>query len=98
MSTHFDHKGKIFTDVISKQQVAVIVQTTQQRIAGILHMQPDRRLKDELNARQGFLALTDVRVLNLEGAPEFESEFLAVNREHILWVIPENKLIIEMED
>lgn len=98
MSTHFDHKGKIFTDVISKQQVAVIVQTTKQRIAGILHMQPDRRLKDELNARQGFLALTDVRVLNQEGAHEFESEFLAVNREHILWVIPENKLINEMGD
>ncbi|KAA3645293.1 MAG: hypothetical protein DWQ07_12545 [Chloroflexi bacterium] len=92
MSTHFDHKGKIFTDVVSKERVAVIVQTTSHRVSGYLHTRPDQRLKDELDAREDFLALTDVSVSNLEGKQEYESEFMAINRAHIIWVIPEDEL------
>ena len=92
MSTHFDHKGKIYTDVVSKKPVAVIVQTTTHRISGSIHTRPDQRLKDELDSREEFLALTDVIVTNLDGQKEYESEFMAINRAQIIWVIPVDEI------
>lgn len=98
MGTHFDHKGKIFTDVVSKEPVAVIVQTTTHRISGCLHTRPDQRLKDELDVNEDFLAITDVSVTTLEGKREYESSFMAINRAHIIWVIPEDELIEDAGD
>lgn len=84
----YDDKGKIFTDVVSKEAVAVIVQTALHRIEGIVYARPDVRLKDELNQDEHFLAVTDAVLYDLAGNEVKRTGFLAVNRDAIHWVLP----------
>ena len=89
MTTEFDEHGKIFTDIVSKVSIYVTVQTTIQMLRGRMHVRRDQRVKDELDRNDKFLALTDVQVLGPDGQALFQSPFLAVKREHIVWVMPE---------
>ena len=89
MNTEYDEKGKIFTDVVSKVSVFVTVQTTKHMVRGLMHVRRDQRVKDELDRNEKFLALTEVHVLGPDGQTLFQSPFLAVKREHIIWVLPE---------
>lgn len=91
MTTEFDEKGKIFTDIVSKVSIYVTVQTTMQMLRGRMHVRRDQRVKDELDRNEKFLALTDVQVLGPDGQALFQSPFLAVKREHIVWVMPEKQ-------
>lgn len=88
MVTQFDDKGKIFTQVISKKPVAVIIQTKRQIIRGIIHVRPTERVIDELNHTQTFIAVTDAIVLDGQGKVLYTSNFLTLNTEHIIWIIP----------
>ena len=63
MTTHFDEKGKFFTDIISKESVPVIIQTETNRIHGLMHVRHESRLKDELNNEVGFMAITNKRLI-----------------------------------
>jgi hypothetical protein len=89
MTIEYDDKGKIFTDIVSKIAVYATVQTTTHLIRGRLHIRRDQRIKDELDGSEKFLALTEVTVLNAEGQVLFEAPFMAVHRNHIVWVLPE---------
>lgn len=89
MTIEYDEKGKIFTDIVSKVAVNATVQTTMHLMRGRIHIRRDQRLKDELDQKEDFLALTNVTVLNTDGSPLFQAPFLAVQRTHIIWVIPE---------
>jgi hypothetical protein len=91
MTIEYDEKGKIFTDIVSKVSIDVTVQTTTHMIRGRLHVRRDQRVKDELDRGENFLALTDVQVLGPDGQTLFHSPFVAVKREHIVWVMPEQK-------
>jgi hypothetical protein len=89
MKIEYDDKGKFFTDVISKTPVPVTIQTVAQRIRGIVHVHPEERLKDELDKATQFLAVTDAEIYDLEGHLLQKSHFLALNCNHIIWVIPD---------
>jgi len=89
MSTEYDEKGKIFTDIVSKIPIQATIQTTTHLMQGRLHVRRGERIKDELNQNENFLALTEVSVLDLDGQTLFQAPFLAVQRAHIVWVIPE---------
>jgi hypothetical protein len=89
MMFEYDEKGKIFTDIVSKVAVPATIQTTTHLLRGHLHVRRDQRIKDELDLNEGFLALTDVRVLGPDGQALFQAPFLAVRRSHIVWVLPE---------
>ena len=89
MSIEYDEKGKIFTDIVSKDAVRVTIQTTTHMIRGQMYVRHDKRVKDELDITESFLPLTDVSVLGPDGQTLFQSPFLAVQRSHIVWVIPE---------
>jgi hypothetical protein len=91
MTIEYDEKGKIFTDIVSKISIYVTVQTTIHMIRGRMHVQRDQRVKDELDRNEKFLALTDVQVLGTDGQTIFNAPFLAVERDHIVWVMPEQK-------
>jgi len=91
MTIEYDEKGKIFTDIVSKVSIHVTVQTTAHLMRGYMHVRRDQRVKDELDREESFLALTDVSVLGPDGQTLFQSPFLAVRREHIVWVIPDQK-------
>ncbi|MGH2581419.1 MAG: hypothetical protein ACRDFQ_00810 [Anaerolineales bacterium] len=60
-------RGKIFTDVVQKVGVKVIIQTHTNQIRATLHKRNDRRTIDKLNDSDPFLPLTDVIVLDAAG-------------------------------
>ncbi|MBN2555446.1 MAG: hypothetical protein JXA97_05855 [Anaerolineales bacterium] len=78
--------GKFFTDVISKHPLRATIQTIDGQIEGLVHLHPDYRLSDEINQENPFLAVTDARIIRADGT--FTAPFIAVNKEHIIWVIP----------
>jgi len=89
MTIEYDEKGKIFTDIVSKIAVYATVQTTMHLMRGRIHIRRDQRLKDELDGNEKFIAMTDVTVMNVEGHTLFQAPFMAVQRAHIVWVVPE---------
>jgi len=91
MSVRYDDKGKFFTDVITKDEVPSIIQTLVSRIQGNLHVRIDERVKDELNRDERFLAITDAIVYNLQGEKIYDAEFMLINREHVIWILPDEK-------
>lgn len=88
MYTQFEEKGKIFTQKITKEQKKVIIQTSQQKIIGTIHIRMDNRLIDELNDSNQFLAITDVNILDSENKIIHQSDFLSINTDQIIWVLP----------
>jgi len=95
MYTQFEEKGKIFTQKITKEQKKVIIQTLQQKIIGTIHIQMDNRLIDELNGSNQFLAITDANIFDLENKMIHQSDFLSINTDQIIWVLPIEDEIIE---
>ncbi len=91
MSLEYDDKGKIFTDVVSKVAVAALVQTTMHLIRGNIHIRPDERLKDELNRDEPYLAMTNASIVDADGKQVYASDFLAVRREQVVWVMPDSE-------
>ncbi len=88
MVTQFDDKGKIFTTVITKKPIDVVIQTLTHRIIGKVFYRPDNRLIDELNTDNIFLAVTNAKILNDEGEILFTSDFLTININQIIWILP----------
>lgn len=88
MFSQFEEKGKIFTNVVNKKPINVRIQTHEHIILGTVHIRPDNRLKDEINLAETFLAVTDAVVQDLSGNVVFRSNFIAVNRTHIIWLLP----------
>lgn len=91
MTIEYDEHGKIFTDIVSKVSIYVTIQTTTHMMRGRMHVRRDQRVKDELDREENFLALTDVQVQGPDGQTLFHSPFLAVRRDHIVWVMPEQR-------
>jgi hypothetical protein len=89
MSMRFDEKGKFFTDVISKEAVAVILQTPVNRI----YLRPGSIIKDEINQAEIFMAITEATIFDNSGQELYQSNFIAVHRDHILWILPVNELL-----
>lgn len=92
MVTQYDDKGKIFTQVISKKPMRVLIQTDRHQIEGIIHIRPTERLIDELNHSQTFIAITDAIIRSLTSEEVVSSEFLSVNVDHVAWVLPVDAL------
>ena len=90
MSTHYDEKGKFFTNIISKKNVPVRIQTIHNRIDGKVHIRRGERLKDELNTSEQFLAVTDAIIYDNDNAELCRVDFLALNRNNIIWIFPKS--------
>ncbi|HET6846422.1 MAG TPA: hypothetical protein VFH29_06275 [Anaerolineales bacterium] len=88
MNTFVDEKGKVYTDVVRTVAIRSRVQTITHLLVGDVHVRPGDRLKDELDANQPFLAVTDAEILAADGQMLFRAPFLAVSREQIVWVMP----------
>ncbi|RPI29521.1 MAG: hypothetical protein EHM70_15610 [Chloroflexota bacterium] len=92
MTIQYDEKGKIFTNVISKEAVDVVIQTLTHRLHGKVYIRQGDRLIDELDKTSNFIAVTDATVFNAHGEVLYSSGFLAVNRDHIVWMIPVDEI------
>jgi hypothetical protein len=98
MVMHFDDKGKFFTEYVSKRAVEAIIQTTTNRIHGFIYIRPNERVSDELNRTEQFLAITDAEVFSFQGDKEYSCEFLSVNREMIVWLMPQETAEVENQE
>ena len=88
MTLEYDEKGKFYTDVIKKDVILTQIYTCTHRIQGYIHIRIGERLSDEINRDFLFLAVTTAEVYSLEGELLYATNFLAVNREQIVWLMP----------
>ncbi len=84
-----DEKGKLFTEVVTKVSIQVTMQTVTHQLLGRIHIRPDQRIKDELDCEEPFLAVTDASILDADGKTVRRADFMAVRRDQIVWVIPD---------
>ena len=91
----FDEKGKIFTNVVPKTPIPATIQTLTHRIHGEVYMKTDERLKDELNHSDQYLAVTNARIFNSKGETLYACKFLTINKNQIVWLIPDSDLFQE---
>ena len=91
MTIEFDEKGKRFTDIVTKRPIYATLQTTKHLMRGHIHVRRDQRIKDELDLDDKFLAVTEADILGDDGQVLYQAPFLAINRAHIIWVLPEQK-------
>lgn len=91
MTFDYGNEGKFFTDVISKIPYEVIIQTTTHLIKGMLHVRPDSRIKDQLDSEKSFVALTNASIYDADGNMLYQNDFLAVQKEQIVWVLPQEE-------
>jgi hypothetical protein len=89
-SIRIDAKGKIFTDIVRKERVPVLIQTPTHTLHGYIFLRPEERIKDALNETdEQFIAVADAEVYTLDGHLRQRVEFLTVNKAHIIWLRPD---------
>ena len=92
MFDQFDDRGKIFTQMVSKIGLDVVVQTTTNVIEGRLHIRPDNRLSDEINLVGKFLPLTNATIYSPKNKVIYQTKFLLLNFDQIVWMFPRDEL------
>jgi hypothetical protein len=92
MTIEFDDNGKFFTNIIPKTPIAALIQTVSHRIHGNIHVAQDRRIKDELDLPEKFIAVTDAIIYSSDGQVLYQANFLAVQRDEIVWVVPDSEI------
>jgi len=85
MSTRIDSPGKDFNKTVTKMKINAVIQTVRERIEGTIYVFPNRRVLDEINYADGFIAVTDARIIN--GEYSNKVDFIAVNVDHIVWML-----------
>jgi len=99
MSVRIDAKGKTYTDIVHKDEVAALIQTTANLIHGHVYLRAGLRLKDELNGTaEQFIAVTDAEVYNANGQVLVRSAFLTLNKHEIIWVRPDEESVDQPAD
>ena len=92
MYERIDEKGKVFTPRIRTASVEVDIVTMHGVVHGFVHVKPDQRIKDELNHQgERFLAVTGATLRGHLDASPREVGFVAVNKSHIITVVPVNE-------
>jgi len=89
MTLHYDDKGKFYTEYISKNAVLAVIQTLTHRITGKIFIRVGERLSDELNQSDQFLAVTEATIFDDQDEVSYKGDFITVNRDHIIWIMPE---------
>lgn len=89
MKANFAEKGKFFTEVVSKDLLRAVIQTTSHCIHATIHVNLGERLVDDLNHSNTFLALTDAEIISPSGELLYHRNFLILNRDYIVWIVPE---------
>lgn len=90
MDYRVDQKGKFYTARVTKEANPVVVTTPSHLIRGTLHVMRETRLKDELNNAERFVAITDADIFDLSGENHlYSNKVLLVNKDLIVWVMPQ---------
>lgn len=75
--------------MVKKDAQDVVIRTSSEKIEGVIYKMPEGRLLDMLNkSTESFLAVSKARVYDIEtGKLAFETEFLVVNKSHIVHIV-----------
>jgi len=82
---------------VSKKPTAATIQTTQHRVHGDVHVGLGKRVKDELDGGLQFLPVTNVLIYSESGEILYRSHFLLINRDQLVWILPDEDLVQEDE-
>ena len=93
----YNPKGKVFTQVVSKDPIPATVQMLTHRISGNIHIRRGERLIEELKTASQFLAITEAKVYSTSGNLLYQSAFITVNRDHVVWIMPDEEIIDKIE-
>lgn len=93
MVVRYDGKGKYYTNIISKEEIPVTIQTVTHRVHGNIHVRPEKRLKDELDNASGFIAVTNAQIFSTDGEVMQRTHFMTVNMDYVIWLVPDDELI-----
>jgi hypothetical protein len=88
-----NEKGKIFTPVVTKRPVPVLIQTTTNLIRGEIYIRPSERLKEEIDREEPTLAVTNAIIYTSGREMLYQTGFMAINRKHIIWITPVEELV-----
>jgi len=80
---------------VTKKPTPVIIQTSDHRLHGDVHVGLGKRLKDELDGGLQFLPVTNVTVYSDNGEILYRTHFLLINRDQLVWILPDEDLIGE---
>lgn len=98
MSIAYDDKGKIFSHIVQKDVVLARIQTITNLITGEIYLERGKRIKDVLEFTETFIAITAAKVFGADGALAYETPFLTLNRNHIVWLAIEDQHHEEQPD
>jgi|WetSurMetagenome_2_1015567.scaffolds.fasta_scaffold355222_2 hypothetical protein len=88
MYSPFEDKGKIFTEVIQKKPIEVMIKITGQIVRGMIYIRPKERLKDEMDNLDLFLPVTNATVMDDTQKVLFKTHFMVIHREQVIWLMP----------
>ncbi len=91
MAIGSDGNGKMDTNTNSKTPVAVMIQTRTHRIHGIINLRQEQQIMVELDLPEKFLAVTDAVIYLPDGHILYQTKFLAVQKDEIIWVMPDSE-------
>jgi hypothetical protein len=94
MTIRVDAKGKTYTEIVRKDEIPALIQTISNLVHGHIYLRSGLRLKDEMNgAAEQFIAVTDAEVYNANGQVLVRSDFLTLNKAHIIWIRPDEEAV-----
>jgi len=79
-------------NLIKKRPIPIVIQTSKHLIRGKFHVRGVMRIIDELTLEEKFVAVTDAEIINPNGSTLFKTNFVAINRQEILWMAPEENI------
>lgn len=82
----------LFSDKIHKESIPVVIQSQNEVILGNIHIRPALRIIDELINAEQFLAVTEAVVYDRSGTAKFRTNFMTVNKEHVVFIIPRDEM------
>jgi len=91
MGLRYDEKGKFFTEIIAKTEIPVTIQTETNLVRGLVYVRKGERLSDELNSSGIFIPVAEATIFDNSGDKRYTCDFLAIHRDHIIWLMPENE-------
>jgi hypothetical protein len=93
MAAQIEGQEAVSSNYISKKSTPVIIQTSNHRLHGNVHVGLGKRLKDELDGGLQFLPVTNVVVYGKDGETLYRTHFLLINREQLVWILPDEDLL-----
>jgi hypothetical protein len=93
MATQIEGNEEASFQYVSKKPTPALIQTSNQRLHGHVHVGLGKRLKDELDGGLPFIPVTNVIVYSEDGQVLYRTHFLLINREQLVWILPDEDLI-----